>query len=62
MEALPVEVEEDIEYEVEEILDSRYHWQKLEYLVKWKGYTSEENTWEPEDHVKNSPNLIESFH
>jgi hypothetical protein len=25
MEALPVEVEEDIEYEVEEILDSRYH-------------------------------------
>jgi hypothetical protein len=32
-----------MEYEVEEILDSRLKQQKLGYLVKWILYTSEEN-------------------
>ncbi|KAF8266876.1 hypothetical protein EI94DRAFT_1583236 [Lactarius quietus] len=35
------------EYEVKKILDSRQHGQghKLQYLVKWKGYTDSENQW-----------------
>src|SRR6266487_6115163 len=36
------------EYEVKEILDSRFHRKQLQYLVKWRDYPSEENTWEPE--------------
>jgi transposase InsO family protein len=50
------------EYEAEEILDSRVNNGVLEYLVKWKDYTSAENTWEPRKHLANSPRLLEEFH
>ena len=50
------------EYEVEEILDSKLHRRKLKYLVKWKGYGSEENTWEPEENLTHAKRLIEEFH
>ena len=42
----PVEVAGEKEYEVEEILDRQEKRGKTKYLVKWKGYTAEENTWE----------------
>lgn len=58
----PIEVEGQIEYEVEQILDSCMNRGKLEYLVKWDGYTEEENTWEPISHLKNSQEAIEAFH
>jgi len=32
-------------YEVESILDSRLRARKLEFLVNWKGYGYEENSW-----------------
>ena len=35
----PVEVEGEEEYIVEEILDSHLRHNKLEFLVKWEGYT-----------------------
>jgi hypothetical protein len=50
------------EYEVETILDSRLHRAKLQYLVKWRGYGPEENSWEPEDHLQNSKSLVTKFH
>ena len=40
----PVEVAGEKEYEVEEILDRQEKKGKTKYLVKWKGYTAEENT------------------
>lgn len=58
----PIEIEGEKEYEVEEILDSRIYRNKFQYLVKWKGYSHEENTWEPESNLENSKNLITSFH
>ena len=33
---------------------------KVEYLVKWEGYDTNENTWEPEENVLNK-RLIEEF-
>ena len=51
------------EYEVETILDSRVSGrQGLQYLVKWKGYGNEENSWEPVTNLKHSKELIAEFH
>jgi hypothetical protein len=41
----PVLIGGEEEHEVEAILDSRMHWNCLEYLVKWKGYNIGDNTW-----------------
>jgi len=54
----PVEVEGEEEYVVEEILDSCLRHNKLEFLVKWEGYTNENNLWEPEDNCSNAHNAV----
>ena len=57
----PVEVDGEKEYEVEEILDRQERRGKIRYLVKWKGYTAEENTWEGLENLKNAREKIEEF-
>ena len=56
-----VEVDGEKEYEVEEILDRQERRSKTRYLVKWKGYTVEENTWEGLENLKNAMEKIEEF-
>jgi len=34
---------------------------KTKYLVKWKGYTAEENTWEGLENLKNAIEKVEEF-
>jgi hypothetical protein len=58
----PVTTNEDIEYEVAEILDSRKRGKQIQYLVAWRGYGPEENTWEPIAHLVNCKQLLSSFH
>ena len=58
----PVVIEDQFEYEVEEILDSRLIRNRLFYLIKWKGYPASDNLWEPVAHLTNCKNLIISFH
>lgn len=55
------EDDEETEYEVEEVLDSRVSNGKLEYLIKWLGYTPESNSWEPLGHL-NCPEKLQQFH
>jgi len=42
-------------------LDRQKRRGKTKYLVKWKGYTVEENTWEGLENLKNMMEKIEEF-
>ena len=42
------------EYEVEKITDVMIKKGKQEFLVKWKGYGADENTWEPYSTLKDN--------
>jgi len=50
------------EYEVEKILDSRHHGRRraLQYLVKWKGYPDSDNEWIDHKDV-HTPKAIREF-
>lgn len=61
-EPLPVIVEGEEEYEVAEILDSRRHRGKLQYLVRWEGYDESHNSWEPVENVEHASDLVNAFH
>ncbi|XP_069615942.1 uncharacterized protein [Ranitomeya imitator] len=57
----PVLIDGQEEFVVEKILDSRIHRGRLQYLVKWQGYSVEENSWEPLENI-HAPHLIRLFH
>jgi len=50
------------EYEVERILDVAVRNRKLHWLVKWKGYGNEDNTWEPKENLTHCQTAMETFY
>jgi hypothetical protein len=57
-------VDDQEEYKVNDIKDSKIVRGKLRYLVEWRGYPERhEWTWEPTTNVKkNAPEKVEDFH
>ena len=56
-----VEVEGVEEWEVEKILNKKKMRGVEKYLVRWKGFTAEGDTWERKENLKNAEKLIEEF-
>ncbi|XP_044269782.1 chromobox protein homolog 1-like [Tribolium madens] len=54
------ETEEEPQYEVEQVLDEKVIRGVHHYLIRWKGYEPESDTWEPESTL-NCPELIADF-
>jgi len=57
----PVIIEGEEEFEVEKILNKRTVRGKEKFLVRWKGYTAGEDTWENRENLENAKELVEEF-
>ena len=53
------EFEEEKEFIIEKLLEKRFIRRNTQYLVKWKGYGNEDNTWEPKSNLP--PKIINSY-
>ena len=58
----PDVIEGEPEWEVEKILDSKFAYNRLMYLVKWLGWPDSENSWQEEVDLENAPETITEFH
>ena len=54
-------IEGEPEYEVEAILSHHRRGRGSWYLVEWKGYSTAEKTWEPEQKLSNAQQLLFSY-
>ncbi|QRW22893.1 Retrotransposable element Tf2 protein [Rhizoctonia solani] len=57
----PVTIDGEEEYEVEGITDAEEREGKWFFRVKWKGYGLEENTWEPQENLKNAGKILKKY-
>ena len=60
-EGKPVEVERVEEWEVEKILNKKKMRRVVKYLIRWKRFTAEGDTWKRRENLKNAEELIEEF-
>ena len=54
-------MEGEEEWEVERILNKRKVREKDKFLVWWKGFMAEGNTWESSENLENTGELLKEF-
>ena len=57
----PEDIQNNTEYEVEKILDSKRYRNTIKYLVKWKGYQEYDATWEPKANLTHAKMAIREY-
>ena len=60
-EGKPIEVEEVEEWKIEKILNKRRVRGVDKYLVRWKGFTAEHDTWERKEDLGNAREALDKF-
>ena len=59
---LPIQVDGLPEFEVDFLLDSKFRRRKLFYKIRWVGYDTFEDSWEPALNLSNASDAISAFH
>ena len=49
------------EYEIEEVINTRIHRRKRQYLVRWKGYAAQHDSWVREDELDNAQQKVQDY-
>jgi hypothetical protein len=60
--ATELQLELDEEFEVERIEDCRKFGRQMKYLIKWEGWPTSQNTWEPLKNLKHCQRMVKQFH
>ena len=60
-EGKPMKVKGVEEWEVEKILNKRKIRRVEKYLVHWKGFMAEQDTWERREDLENAKKVLEDF-
>ena len=51
----------ELEWEVEQIMNTRHWHSQLQYLVRWKGFSEAHDSWEPTTHI-HADHLINAYY
>ena len=54
-------IKREEKFEIEKILNKKMVKGKKKFLVKWKGYTAKEDTWESRENLENAKELVKEF-
>lgn len=57
----PVDIEGDEEWEVEQVMDARTKAGEQHFLVRWKGFSEAEDTWEPRENLAHASEKLREF-
>jgi hypothetical protein len=55
------DLEDEEEWEIEEVKDKKEIKGEIHYLIKWEGWPTEYNQWIPEQNMENAQEAIQSF-
>ena len=58
----PINVDGEDQWEIDAILDSRIHYRKLQYKVRWLGFNDTEDRWLDASDLDNAKELVAEFH